>query len=72
MISEIKKQNSFKSWLRNNQQPSEKVVDHWRESFLLRVREIVGETDPDKGQLVAEWPRLADENGYLLVSAIFF
>ncbi|XP_062554719.1 uncharacterized protein LOC134219850 [Armigeres subalbatus] len=68
---EIKKQNSFKSWLRNNQQPSEKVVDHWRESFLLRVREIVGETDPDKGQLVAEWPRLADENGYLLIDADF-
>lgn len=69
-LSEIKRQASIKAWLRNNQQPTESVAAHWRESFLLRMREIVGETDPDKAQLISEWPRLTDEDGYLRVSFI--
>nr|XP_029727572.1 uncharacterized protein LOC115265764 [Aedes albopictus] len=68
---EIKRQSSFKTWLRNNQHPTEKVADLWRESFLLRMREIVAETDSNKTHLVAEWPRLTDENGYLLIDADF-
>lgn len=31
------------------------------------MREIVEETDVNKAHVVAEWPRLADEDGYLLV-----
>ncbi|XP_021710615.1 uncharacterized protein LOC110679620 [Aedes aegypti] len=68
---EIKRQSSIKTWLRNNKHPAEKVTDLWRESFLLRMREIVEETDVNKAHVVAEWPRLTDEDGYLLIDADF-
>lgn len=66
--TDLEKQNSSKNWLRNNQQPAEKVSKFWKESFLLRMRTIVQDADADKTNVLTEWPRLTDDNGYLLVT----
>ncbi|XP_021707649.1 uncharacterized protein LOC110678719 [Aedes aegypti] len=70
-VEDIERQNCHKNWLRNNQQPAEKVTQLWKESLLLRMRTIVQDTEVDKKNVLAEWPRLTDENGYLLIDADF-
>ncbi|XP_065083382.1 uncharacterized protein LOC135705535 [Ochlerotatus camptorhynchus] len=68
---EIEKLTLVKNWLRNNSAPAEEVQQKWKETISLRLRSILNEIDVDKGGVLSEWPRILDDNGYLLIDSDF-
>ncbi|XP_058456402.1 uncharacterized protein LOC131433816 [Malaya genurostris] len=68
---EIERLSTVKNWLRNNIAPEERIRQHWAESFLLRFRNIQQDKNSDKRTILNDWPRITDENGYLLIDTDF-
>ena len=68
--TETNRLTSIKNWLRNNLEPFDEILQRWSDSWLLRVTSIIKEAEINKSNILQEWPRLADPNGYLLVSTI--
>nr|XP_029724108.1 uncharacterized protein LOC115264504 [Aedes albopictus] len=66
---ETNRLTSIKNWLRNNLEPFDEILQRWSDSWLLRVTSIIKEAEINKSNILQEWPRLADPNGYLLIDA---
>ncbi|XP_058817501.1 uncharacterized protein LOC131680809 [Topomyia yanbarensis] len=60
-----------KNWLRNNIAPSEEVMRCWNDTFFIRFKDILADTTPDRHQIIEQWPRFNDPEGYLLVDSDF-
>ncbi|XP_055533791.1 uncharacterized protein LOC129723538 isoform X2 [Wyeomyia smithii] len=67
----IELQTAIKNWLRNNLDPFEKVQLNWKKSVFLRCEAIEQETDANKSNVLNEWPRIKDPNGYILIHEDF-
>ena len=54
-------------WLKIFHEPQEKLVQLWSNTTKARLEYIHGSTAPSVSDIFKEWPRYADEKGYILV-----
>lgn len=57
----------LKLWLFSNISPWDLVVQNWRKTAALRMNQLQNLENLSLSELINEWPRFNDENGYQLV-----
>jgi len=60
--------DEMKSWLQLHQQPQSKMMDYWRRTAKRRLSMIHSPSVPSLENILQQWPRYKDKDGFLLAS----
>ena len=69
-LLEIDNLDEYILWLQTHNQPQAKVMEYWLKTTRRRLL-FIREGKRNLNEVQAQWPRYADQYGYILVSLCF-